>query len=230
VDGGEIRCAALAPLIYGGSGPVDYYAHSAGAITGATVGWLLSAIWAPDHHRPLFTREAAIGSLVGVAASLAACGFAATQYSAHSERAAQFILSSDIAGDFKFNVEQSSDLVTRYPKDPRSHLARAISMARANDRSNAESELRTAISLASSNPAMQPVKNAAQALLAVIIASEGRRKRGQGDGRRSLPRAQQGESPARRCSRRIQILRLTGRRRSIAARSSFAPGLNCRRR
>jgi rhomboid protease GluP len=166
---------ALAPLIYGGSGPVDYYAHSAGAITGATVGWLLSAIWAPDHHRPLFTREAAIGSLVGVAASLAACGFAATQYSAHSERAAQFILSSDIAGDFKFNVEQSSDLVTRYPKDPRSHLARAISMARANDRSNAESELRTAISLASSNPAMQPVKNAAQALLAVIIASEGRR-------------------------------------------------------
>jgi rhomboid protease GluP len=166
---------ALAPLFYGGSGPVDYYAHAGGAVAGATVGWLLSAIWAQDHHRPLFGREAVIGSLFGLAASLASCGFAAAHYADHSQRAAQFIPSTDIASDFKFNVEQSTDLVTRYPKDPRSHIARAISMMRAKDLSNAESELRIALSLASSEAAMQPTKNAAQALLAVVIASEGRR-------------------------------------------------------
>jgi rhomboid protease GluP len=167
---------ALAPLIFGASGHVDYYAHSGGAVAGAAAGWALSAIWPVDRHRPDFTREAAVASLVGLAASIAACFFAAAQFSGHFERAAQFIPSSEMPEGLKLAPGKSSELLARYPRDPRSHIAQAIALMRAHDLPGAEAELRTALTLGTPDAADPSVKDATQALLAIVVAGEGRRR------------------------------------------------------
>jgi rhomboid protease GluP len=167
---------ALAPLLFGRSGHTDYCAHSGGAVTGAAVGWIVSAIWPVDRRRPNYTFEAAIGSLIGLGASLGACLFAAGQYAGHAELAAHYIPSADLAGDPKQIAGKAPELLARYPNDPRSHFAQALAFMKGRDLPNAEAELRRAMALASDDAASQPIHDIAQTLLAVVVADEGRRR------------------------------------------------------
>ena len=166
---------ALAPLLFGASGHVDYYAHSAGAVTGAVAGGLMSAFWPTDEDRPNFTRQAAAAALIALAAALVSCGFAARQYASHGERAAQFIPSAEIPDGFKVNGGKATELLARYPGDPRSHIAQAMVYLRTRELASAEAELRKALALASTDFAGQPVVALTQTLLAVVIAEQGRR-------------------------------------------------------
>jgi len=167
---------SLLPLAFASSGEVDYFAHAGGAIAGSALGLLLNALWYNEDLRPLFTRLAAIGAVMGLVASSISCGIAATRYSTYAEKAAQFIPTPEMPSDLtKAGDQQSAKLLARYPKDPRSHLIRAFYFIRTNRNSEAEHELRATITLASSNAAGRATKDLAQAVLAALIMEQGRR-------------------------------------------------------
>ena len=166
---------SLLPLAFAASGEVDYAAHAGGAIAGSVVGLVLTALWSSD-VRPIFTRLAAMVAVMGLAASIVSCGIAEPRYSAYAAKAAQFIPSSEMPSDLtKAGDQRSAKLLAGYPKDPRAHLIRAFFLMRANRNSEAENELRATISLASSDAFGRPTRDLAQAVLAALIAEQGRR-------------------------------------------------------
>ena len=119
--------------------------------------------------------QISLESMIALAAALVSCGFAARQYSSHSERAAQFIPSAEIPEGFKVTDGKATELLARYPSDPRSHIAQAVVYMRTRELASAEAELRKALALASTDFAGQPVVGLTQTLLAVVLAEEGRR-------------------------------------------------------
>lgn len=162
---------ALLPLAFGASGNVDYFAHGGGALAGAALAitpWL--AFWSYDS----LPRSAGRTLLAGSVASLICAGFAAAHYSSYMADARQYIRASEMPANTREMASRSSDLVTRYPKDPRAHLFRAISFIEQNSLSPAETEVQTAMSLAGSDVAGGPVRSAAQAVLAQLLFARGR--------------------------------------------------------
>ena len=167
---------ALLPLAFAASGDVDYAAHAGGAIAGSAVGLGLNVLWSTDDLRPMFTRLAAMAAVLGLAASIVSCGIAATRYSTYAAKSAHLIPSSEMPSELtKAGDQRSAKLLARYPKDPRSHLMRAFFFVQANRNFEAENELRATIALASSDPAGRQTRDLAQAVLAVVIAEQGRR-------------------------------------------------------
>lgn len=162
---------ALLPLAFGASGNVDYFAHGGGALAGAALAitpWL--AFWSYDS----LPRSTGMTLLAGCVGSLICAGFAAVHYSSYMADARQYIRASEMPASTREMASRSSDLVTRYPKDPRAHLFRAISYIEQNSLSPAETEVQTAMLLAASDVAGGPVRSAAQALLAQLLFVRGR--------------------------------------------------------
>jgi len=172
---------ALLPLAFAASSSVDYFAHAGGAIAGGALGLALCALWAVYGVRPIFARAAAIGALMALAVSMACAGIAATRYSAHGAKAAQFISSSEIPSDLaKIGDDQSARLMARYPKDARSHLFRALFLVvQAHRYAEAEDRLRAAMALASPSPVGRATRDFARTVLAVVIIEQGRRDEAQ---------------------------------------------------
>jgi membrane associated rhomboid family serine protease len=166
---------ALLPLAFAASGDVDYAAHAGGAIAGSAVGLGLNVLWSADDLRPMFTRLAAKAAMLGLVASIVSCGIAATRYSTYAAKSAHLIPSSEMPELTKAGDQQSAKLLARYPKDPRSHLMRAFFFLQVNKNFEAENELRATIAMASSDPAGRQTRDLAQAVLAVVIAEQGRR-------------------------------------------------------
>jgi rhomboid protease GluP len=166
---------ALLPLAIAASDQVDYFAHAGGAIAGGALGLTLCAIWSADGLRPDFARLAAVAALTALAGSIACCGVAASRYATYAADAAQFIRSSEMPEMLQAGAKRSAELLARYPKDPRSHLLQAVSLVEAHRLSDAEAELRTAMALAPSDAGGRPIRNQAQAILAVVLLEQGRR-------------------------------------------------------
>jgi membrane associated rhomboid family serine protease len=165
---------ALAPLAFGASGHVDYYAHAGGAIAGAVIGLALAAIWSADDEKPRYGRQAGIVSLVALGLSLVCGVIAATHYSKYAAGAAQFIRADELPTTVQAGAERSADLVARYPKDPRAHLMRAFYFLNRQELTAAETELHTAIALAENDPVAGPIRQSAQAALAIAALMRGR--------------------------------------------------------
>lgn len=162
---------ALLPLAFGASGNVDYYAHAGGALAGAALAitpWL--AFWSYDS----LPRSAGPTLLAGFAGSLICAGFAAGHYSSYMADAAQYIRAAEQPANAREMAGKSLDFVTRYPKDPRAHLFRAIFYLEQKSYGSAETELRTTMSLAASDVAGGPARTAAQAVLAELLLAQGR--------------------------------------------------------
>jgi rhomboid protease GluP len=162
---------ALLPLAFGASGNVNYYAHAGGAVAGgalAIMPWL--AFWSYDS----LPRSAGITLLAGFVGSLICAGFAVAHYSSYMADAVQYIRASEAPANADEMARRSLDLVTRYPKDPRAHLFRAIFFLEKASLNAAEAEARTAMSLAASDVAGGPVRNGAQGLMAVLLWAQGR--------------------------------------------------------
>jgi membrane associated rhomboid family serine protease len=165
---------ALAPLAFGSSGHVDYFAHAGGALAGGALGLALAAVWSAASDRPRFGRHAAIASLVGLTVSILCAGVALSRYTTYAADAGQFMRSSDMPDTFKAGAERSADLVARYPKDPRAHLMRAFYFVSAHQLTEAEDELRTSMALASADAAGGPVRTQAESILAIVVLERGR--------------------------------------------------------
>jgi rhomboid protease GluP len=164
---------ALAPLVFGAAGHVDYFAHSAGAVAGAVAGTILSALWHEDRHYPSFGREVAAATMVGLAASFIAGGFAANQFSTHVERAAQLIPSAEMPD--KDDPAKTAELAARYPNDPRGQLAEAFVLIKVRNWPGAEAALRKTLDAAAANASPQEFVDYTQTILAAVVAEEGRR-------------------------------------------------------
>jgi membrane associated rhomboid family serine protease len=162
---------ALLPLAFGASGEVNYFAHAGGAVAGgalAIMPWLAFCSYAS------LPRSGSMTLLAACAGSLICAGFAAAHYQSYMADAAQYIPASELPANGEERVSRSFDLVTRYPKDPRGHLFRAIFLMGQRSFGAAETEARTAMSLAASDVAGGPVRSGAQGLMAVLLYAQGR--------------------------------------------------------
>ena len=162
---------ALLPLALGASGNVNYYAHAGGAVAGAALAimpWL--AFWSYDS----LPRSASMTLLVASLGSLICAGFASFHYSSYMTDALNYIRASEVPAKSDEMVRRSFDLVTRYPKDARAHVFRAVFFLEQANLRSAETEARTAMSLAASDVAGGPVRSGAQGLMAVLLWAQGR--------------------------------------------------------
>ncbi len=166
---------ALLPLAWGASDGTDYFGHAGGALAGGAVGVAICMVWAHDSVRPNFSRMAAMIALAGFAGSLLATGFAATHYAAYGADARNFIPLAEIPKDMRTGAERSARLLARYPADPRAHVLRAVYLADEHRLAEAEGELRDAMRVARSDAPGQAMRTLAQALLAAVLAEQGRR-------------------------------------------------------
>jgi membrane associated rhomboid family serine protease len=165
---------ALLPLAFGASGQVDYFAHAGGALAGGALALAVCAAWSADALHPKLARLTAMAALTGLLGSTACAGVATTRYAAYAADAAHFIRASDMPADLRAGAPKSAELLARYPKDPRSHLIRAVYFADKHQLHDAEAELRTTMALASSDITGYPVRSQAQVILAAVLAEQGR--------------------------------------------------------
>lgn len=124
-----------------GSGRVDYGAHLGGAVAGVLLGVILIPLWPRDKILPRFQKGAAF---------IASCGCLAIALSLFAVLRAYPLFAQTIPIDQlpKTDAEiaaRATDLLSRYPKDPRSHFYRAITFVRGHDQGAAELELRAAL-------------------------------------------------------------------------------------
>ena len=123
---------------------IDYAAHLGGAIGGAAVGGLLVLVWRPGEVLP---------PLRGAAWALAAAFIVGVLYSGVeiAKGYSEYDLSSNLIPAREIKQDRaakanSASLVASYPRDPRSHMYRALALLDAGDRAGAESEWKAALS------------------------------------------------------------------------------------
>jgi rhomboid protease GluP len=162
---------SLVPLA---AGHVDTSAHLGGAAAGGCVGFLLQIVWKDGEDRPGLTPMA--GAISALGAAVAVLSFAMTSFNfGHYEQlptADAMIPDEQLRGNALDLVRRSDEFVTRYPRDPRSHLYHALRFRIAGDLSDSEQELRQAIALrGQSDDSWGKVM---QIELAVVLLKEGR--------------------------------------------------------
>ncbi|MBV9569246.1 MAG: rhomboid family intramembrane serine protease, partial [Hyphomicrobiales bacterium] len=124
-----------------GSGRVDYGAHFGGGVVGVLLGLALVALWPKDEILPRFQKGAACA--VGAGAT-------ALAFSLYAIVQAYPLFTQGIPPDQlpSSNAEisaRATDLLSRFPNDPRSHFYQAITLMKAQNQIAAEQELRTAL-------------------------------------------------------------------------------------
>jgi membrane associated rhomboid family serine protease len=165
---------ALLPLFLGTSGHVDYFAHAGGAIAGGATALVLAAIWSADRLRPDFARLAGAAGAAGLVLSMACAGFTIPHFAGYRAEAAEFIPTAQMPRTFDAGATLSADLLARYPKDPRAHLLRAVYFAEHAQFHDAEDQLRATLSLAESSATFRPIRDQTRAILALVLAEQGR--------------------------------------------------------
>ncbi len=141
----RVLIPSMLPLFDGLFGQkVDYAAHLGGAIGGVAAGGFLIAVWAHDARLPPFRL---------LAWSLAAAFLCGALYSgvqiekgyAQYDLDAYLIPAEKLPKDAAAWKSQSAQLVQSYPRDPRSHVYRALALMDAGDAAGAEREWRAAL-------------------------------------------------------------------------------------
>jgi rhomboid protease GluP len=141
----RVLIPSMLPLFGGVFGQtIDYAAHAGGAIGGAALGAFLSVAWGKDAALPPY-RKAAV-----IAAAFFLCGAGVASFKVFTDHEAYALASYLIPPDRLPNGlaagrEKSADLVKAYPRDPRSHMYRAMALREAGDREGAEREWRAAL-------------------------------------------------------------------------------------
>jgi rhomboid protease GluP len=168
---------ALLPLLWAASsGGTDYFAHAGGALAGVAIGLSLCVIWPAGQQRPDLGRPAAKAAFVALGIAVLCGAIAALQYRSYAAEAAHYISASELPTNLLgFGTQRSADLVARYPKDPRAYLVRAVALLEANRLPEAEAALRKAMELAVALPGGSAIRNQSQAILAIVLAEQGRR-------------------------------------------------------
>jgi rhomboid protease GluP len=141
----RVLIPSLIPLFDGLFGQrIDFAAHMGGAIGGVLIGALLVAIWRREESLPPY-RGLALGlAVAGLCGALYGGTQAAEGYN-RFDLSAQLIPSQQVPKDFGVGKANSASLVASYPRDPRSHMYRALALMEADDNKGAEREWRAAL-------------------------------------------------------------------------------------
>ncbi len=165
---------ALGPMLYNASSGVDYAAHLGGAIGGGALAFVVTSAWTGHGFRPPHAVAAGYAALLGLCLSMISVFPASAQYRAAALVAAERMPARLMPDDMSKGAKASSDLVFRYPKDPKSHFLRAHALVQQDELRGAEAELRKAIAL-STKPADKGIFAAANAYLALVLLERGAR-------------------------------------------------------
>ena len=161
------------------SGKVDFAAHIAGAGGGIVVGLLLVGLWREEETQPgLRWAAASVAALGLLGVALGGKGIADARNQEIAAANQIVLIPSEYLPQRDSDIHEASAwwYVAKYPSDPRSHLYKAIYLARKSDLAGAEGELRTALdqkrALEESLPSS--VRLALQGTLAIILLDEHR--------------------------------------------------------
>jgi rhomboid protease GluP len=125
-----------------GSGRVDFGAHLGGAIAGVLLGLMLIPLWPKDKILPrLQTGAAFLASLGGLA--LAFTLFSVIQ--TYPVFAVSLMPDQELPKTFNEGKARATELLSRYPQDPRARYYHAFALLDADDLAGAVRELRVSL-------------------------------------------------------------------------------------
>jgi rhomboid protease GluP len=172
----QVLIPSLIPLYTtSATGHIDYAAHIGGALSGAAAGFFLLRAWPDTNPLPRFRNLAAGVAATGMLLILGSGAGVVSHYSRY-EALAYLIPQGQVPKTADLTLAGSADLVTRYPRDPRAHLLRGTALIQVRDNTDAEAELRTALSEAEALTFFfgDAVADGARTALAVVLQEEGR--------------------------------------------------------
>lgn len=141
----QILVPSLIPLATHFGGKVDYGAHLGGAITGVIAGLGVMQTWSRTSALPSRRTFAFACSIAALAVVAYAVIPLMQQYKSY-QLAALMMPRDKVPATNEDGKKRSVALLADYPRDPRSHVYRALALADANDLAGAEGELRLALS------------------------------------------------------------------------------------
>jgi len=136
---------SLIPLFDGLFGQrIDFAAHIGGAVAGGIVGATLLGLWHPDSEAPPHRKTALLVAVLGLCGAIFAASQVAATYS--SQSLAVFIIPDARLPKGMDEIRtRSAELLAEFPRDPRSHIYRAVTLQGDNDNAGAEREWRAAL-------------------------------------------------------------------------------------
>lgn len=170
---------ALLPIVFNVHNGVDYFAHAAGAATGALLACLICLFWPGDARRPrgsfmILLVPAAYFSLAIIGAGYAARDFQAHRLDRPDSSHVDLMADSDLPKKFLMSETDSAALVSRFPNDPRAHLFHGTSLLSATRYGAAEYEFRAALDRFKPGDGL-PGRELTLALLAFDLSAQGRK-------------------------------------------------------
>lgn len=154
---------------------IDYGAHLGGALAGATAAFLLLRAWPDTARLPLFRGLAAGIGVAGVVGIVAGTAATAETYP-HYRLLSGLIPQNELPKTRDEGQRRSTDLVARFPDDPRSHYYRALALESGRDHGGAERELRIALAEAEERAFFlgPTLPWTMRAILAAVLFEDGR--------------------------------------------------------
>jgi len=141
----QVLIPALIPIAVSRTGQhIDFAGHLGGALIGALVGLGMLKTWRGSSLLPSFRSFAELVSLGGFAAFAFAFFPIASEYQSYKLELI-LIPNDQLPKSYADAQSQSSDLVARFPHDPRSHLFHATTLLEKRDLVGAEQELRAGL-------------------------------------------------------------------------------------
>ncbi|MBF0415342.1 MAG: rhomboid family intramembrane serine protease [Magnetococcales bacterium] len=138
----QMLLPALLPIVISKNpGGIDFAGHLGGTLAGGLAGWLLLKFWNHELPRPGLQKLAIVWSLSVALAVAVSVHRVADNYDKNAFMA-QLVPSSQLPKSEAEWHEKLADLEKRYPRDPRPHLYRALTLAKQHDETAAIQELR----------------------------------------------------------------------------------------
>ncbi len=144
VESIRILIPSLLPLASPGE-HIDIAAHLGGAITGGALAFFLLRLWASQAARPPYQILASGVTVIGLVAFWFSISLAAFNYHVYTNTLAMLMPDSEIPKTNQDIKDKSSELLRRYPHDPRAHIFRARDFLLSHDIINARFELETGL-------------------------------------------------------------------------------------
>jgi rhomboid protease GluP len=154
----------------------DYFAHLGGAVAGGLAGFVLQIFWSEENNRPSHAGIALTFAASAAAVSLLSFFLVLQAFPLWAWRGDDTFPDAMFSARDADRIAKSAALVARYPYDPRANFYRALYYLEADDRVDAEKQLRIALL---DRPALdlQPTPDFGKVLqiyLAATLISEGR--------------------------------------------------------
>jgi rhomboid protease GluP len=141
----RVLIPSMLPLFGGLSGEkIDYAAHLGGALGGVAIGALLVLVWRREELLPPYRKLAWILTAAGLCGALYSGVEIANGYERYGLQSG-LIPPNQFPKDTAAAKAKSAEFVASFPRDPRSHMYRALALMQSGDNAGAEREWKAAL-------------------------------------------------------------------------------------